>query len=236
MLRVGQPVLAEDPTTGLVAPEAVQAVLADPVSPLVAVDLSDGSAITATADHPFWVDTGALFAGHNWLAAGDLLAGDQLRTAGGKDVVVVRVRRGVGRAAVYTLTVAKDHTFFVGTSRVLVHNATCGFSADTVASAFQGMRGEGGHAMRYLIKAGLIPDSGSPQTKAEIFQRLVTPILLHPSKTFDWRVGNTLARGFAGEVRGTRVVVFVAKEGLYQGRVISAVVPEASGVAKWGLP
>ncbi len=110
-LRVGQPVLAEDPTTGLVAPEAVQAVLADPVSPLLAVDLSDGSAITATADHPFWVDTGALFAGHNWLAAGDLLAGDQLRTAGGKDVVVVRVRRGVGRAAVYTLTVAKDHTF-----------------------------------------------------------------------------------------------------------------------------
>jgi len=124
MLRVGQPVLAEDPTTGLVAPEAVQAVLADPVSPLVAVDLSDGSAITATADHPFWVDTGALFAGHNWLAAGDLLAGDQLRMASGKDVVVVRVRRGVGRAAVYTLTVAKDHTFFVGTARVLVHNSS----------------------------------------------------------------------------------------------------------------
>jgi len=124
-LRVGQTVLAEDPTTGLVAPEAVQAVLADPVSPLVAVDLSDGSAITATADHPFWVDAGALFAGHNWLAAGDLLPGDRLRTANGKDARVVRVRRGVGRATVYTLTVATDHTFFVGSASVLVHNGTC---------------------------------------------------------------------------------------------------------------
>jgi len=29
------------------------------VSPLVAVDLSDGNAITVTADHPFWLGNGA---------------------------------------------------------------------------------------------------------------------------------------------------------------------------------
>jgi len=51
--------------------------------------------------------------------------GDRLRTPGKAGAVVTGVRRDVGRAAVYTLTVAKDHTFFVGSARVLVHNASC---------------------------------------------------------------------------------------------------------------
>jgi len=38
--------------------------------------------------------------------------------------MVVGLRRNVGEAVVYTLTVAKDHTFFVGAARVLVHNAS----------------------------------------------------------------------------------------------------------------
>ena len=35
---------------------------------------------------------------------------------------MLRLRWNVGQARVYTLTVATDHTFFVGTARVLVHN------------------------------------------------------------------------------------------------------------------
>jgi YD repeat-containing protein len=35
---------------------------------------------------------------------------------------------------------------------------------------------------------------------------------------------------------GNPVVVFVAKEGPYQGRVLSAVVPDARQMAQWGLP
>jgi len=60
-----------------------------------------------------------------WIAAGDLVLGDRLRTPTGTDATVLGVRRDVDRAAVYTLTVAKDHTFFVGTAQVLVHNADC---------------------------------------------------------------------------------------------------------------
>ncbi len=71
--------LAENPTTGKVEAEAVQAVIQDPVSPLIAVNLSDGSAITVTADHPFWVDGGARLAGAGWFAAGRLQAGDEVR-------------------------------------------------------------------------------------------------------------------------------------------------------------
>jgi len=102
-LQPGQPVLAEDPTTGVVAPEAVQAVIDDGAKPLMALDLSDGAAITVAADHPFYVDRGALLRGSGWLHAGDLWPGDELRTAGGKSATVVELRRNVGEAVVYTL-------------------------------------------------------------------------------------------------------------------------------------
>ncbi len=52
-LRVGDTVLSEDPHTGTVESEPVQRLIADPVSPLVAVDLGDGSTSSVTADRPF---------------------------------------------------------------------------------------------------------------------------------------------------------------------------------------
>jgi len=110
-LHVGDVVQAENPATGKVEAEAVQAVIQDPVSPLIAVDLSDGSAITVTADHPFWVDAGAQLAGAGWFAAGRLQAGDEVRTTAGTHVMVVGLRCNVGYAVVYTLSVANDHTF-----------------------------------------------------------------------------------------------------------------------------
>jgi len=128
-LHVGDTVLSENPATGKVEAEAVQAVIADPISPLIAVDLSDGSAITVTADHPFWLDGGLMAPRAGWIQAGDLVLGDRLRTPSGQDVAVMGVRQNVGHAAVYTLTVAKDHTFFVGAARVLVHNSEQCFRA-----------------------------------------------------------------------------------------------------------
>jgi len=121
-LRKGMQVLAEDPTTGKVEAEPVLRLITDRVSPLLAVELSDGTTLKVTADHPFWVDSGDHLARAGWLHAEHLRPGDRLRTAKGKNVVVVRVRRNAGHAVVYTLTVAHDHTFFVGSAKVLVHN------------------------------------------------------------------------------------------------------------------
>ncbi len=121
-LHVGDSVLSENPMSGTVEAERVQAVFQDPVKPLMAIDLSDGSAITVTADHPFWVDQGAALAVSGWFAAGRLQVGDELRTVSGVGTMVVGLRRTVGRTDVYTLAVAKDHTYFVGSARVLVHN------------------------------------------------------------------------------------------------------------------
>ena len=122
-LRAGDTVLSEDPRTGKVDPEVVQTVLDDGVKPLIALDLSDGSTIRATANHLFWVEGGPGSSGAGWLEAGQIRPGDRLRTAAGTTVAVIRVRWNAGEAEVYTLTVASDHTFFVGTARVLVHNA-----------------------------------------------------------------------------------------------------------------
>jgi RHS repeat-associated protein len=116
-----------------------------------------------------------------------------------------------------------------------VKRLAAGFSADTASSAFQGMRNGGGHAMRHLIDDGIIPNKGSVAAKAQIFEEKLSPVLTSPSATFDWKLGGTMSRGFSGQVDGRTVVVFVAKEGPYQGSVISAVTPDAQGLAKWGL-
>ena len=122
-LKVGDTVLAEDPAKGKLEPEKVQAVIDDGVKPLLVLDLSDGSTLKVTSNHPFWVDGGPGLDGSGWLQAGQLRPGDRLRTASGKDVTVVEVRWNVGNAVVYTLTVANDHTYYVGAAQVLVHNA-----------------------------------------------------------------------------------------------------------------
>ena len=110
-----------------------------------------------------------------------------------------------------------------------------GFTQDTVGSAFQGMRSGGGHAMRHLIDEGLIPNAGSLQSRAALFENLTSPILTKPTAAFDWKLGDTMSRAFAGQAGGRNVVVFVAKEGAYQGRVLSAIVPDAAQMAQWGI-
>ncbi|MEO5662030.1 MAG: RHS repeat-associated core domain-containing protein, partial [Nocardioides sp.] len=110
-----------------------------------------------------------------------------------------------------------------------------GFADDAVASAFQGMRSGGGHATRHLREAGLIENAGSLASQVGKFAELTSPILRSPAKTFDWTIGNTAARAFAGMAGGKQVVVFVAKEGPYQGRVLSAVVPRGNQATVWGL-
>lgn len=89
--------------------------------------------------------------------------------------------------------------------------------------------------MRHLIDEGLVPNAGSLAARAQSFESITSPILRNPAATFEWRIGNTAARAFAGQAGGKHVFVFVAKEGPYQGRVLSAIVPDATQMAQWGL-
>ncbi|MET9969949.1 toxin C-terminal domain-containing protein, partial [Streptomyces sp. NPDC006356] len=76
--------------------------------------------VTATDGHPFWVP-----GLDDWIDAGDLRAGQALRTATGKDVRISAVEHRTVAARVHNLTVADAHTYYVlvGATPVLVHNS-----------------------------------------------------------------------------------------------------------------
>lgn len=56
------------------------------------------------------------------MLAGDLHAGEPVRTLDGQAAIVVWVHTVPGQADYYNLTVADDHTYVVGASRAVVHN------------------------------------------------------------------------------------------------------------------
>ena len=78
---------------------------------LIEIDLGD-EIISCTPRHRFY--TG------DWVAAQDLVVGDQLLTAAGQLVFVQRLRRRKAAVPVFNLTVP-EQTYFVGANRVLVH-------------------------------------------------------------------------------------------------------------------
>lgn len=58
----------------------------------MAVNLSDGSVVTVTPSHVFWVESGRLPRISGWLHAQDLWPGDRLRTACGYEAQVIQLR------------------------------------------------------------------------------------------------------------------------------------------------
>jgi hypothetical protein len=123
-VRVGDRVLAADEDSPDSAPRSarVATVITGLGSKkLVDVSVAGGKPITATEGHPFWVPSR-----HQWVTAGELVAGDWLRTSVGTFVQVTAVAHRSGWERVYNLTVGAEHTYFVLASgnAVLVHN--CG--------------------------------------------------------------------------------------------------------------
>ena len=91
--------------------------------------------ITATLEHPFWVE------GIGWIDAGDLKTGDVLLSADGRRLVVQAAVRSSGPAMVYNFTVDALHTYTVTQLRVVVHNVDdfCKFD-DKIAAKLAGNR------------------------------------------------------------------------------------------------
>jgi len=88
--------------------------------------LVDGETIVATPDHPFYHAKK-----HCWISAANLSAGDWLLTTDGPVLIEkVSCKTFDIPVTVYNLTVAQNHTYCVGTSEVVVHNA-----CDPVANA-----------------------------------------------------------------------------------------------------
>lgn len=121
-LRPGAQVLATDPQTGQTQAETVQSVMVNHDMDLmdVVVNTSQGQgSIDSTAHHLFWDLTT-----RKWTEADRLRTGDRLFTPDGQMATVARTVVVPGAEAMWDLTVANDHDFYVVTvnTAVLVHN------------------------------------------------------------------------------------------------------------------
>jgi fibronectin type 3 domain-containing protein len=129
-------VMAEDPITGVAGPRPVVNVIQGiGEKQLVDITVSSGDHLTATSNHPFWLEDA-----HDFVEAGSLPVGGLLRTSAGTYVQITAVAQRTEWARVYNLTVANLHTFYVGDAHVLVHNTNpvCGSAARRLLRAALG--------------------------------------------------------------------------------------------------
>ncbi|WP_329230980.1 polymorphic toxin-type HINT domain-containing protein [Streptomyces canus] len=115
-IRTGDRVWAQDPETGERRLRTVAGVMERTAGALVSVDIGTET-LRATTEHPFWVR------GKGWTGAEALRPGDRLTTLDGKGARVESVTKKRGPVQVFNFEVEGDHTYFVGASKVLVHNA-----------------------------------------------------------------------------------------------------------------
>ena len=113
LVQVGDLVLSENTTSGLLEFRPVVAAHLNEPSPTLRI-VFDDETIVATAIHRFWR------AGNGWTMARDLKAGDRLRMVGG--VVKVQSIEPAATQLVYNLDVAENRDFFVGKKGLLVHD------------------------------------------------------------------------------------------------------------------
>ncbi|WP_318783678.1 polymorphic toxin-type HINT domain-containing protein [Plantactinospora soyae] len=128
-VRVGDLVLATDPTTGETGAQPVtNLIVGQGEKKLVGVTIDlDGDRgdrigkLVATDGHPFWAaELGA------WIDATDLRVGSLLRTAAGTYVQITAIERWTAQnQRVHNLTVDTIHTYYVvaGNTPILVHNS-----------------------------------------------------------------------------------------------------------------
>ena len=125
-VQIGEFVLARNQQTGQEEPKRVSATISRRAPDLVTVTLADSrtgetEAITATPDHPFYVE------GSGWTTAGTLTKGMSIATHDGSPLTVDSLtwqRDEKSGFAVYNMTVEDDHDYIVGglNGGIWVHN------------------------------------------------------------------------------------------------------------------
>ncbi|WP_239158311.1 ricin-type beta-trefoil lectin domain protein [Streptomyces sp. SID13726] len=114
----GDRLLATDPKTGTTRSAPVTATFSHRADELVELTVADGGRLLTTPGHRVYVQ------GSGWTTVKELRVGDLLRTRDGASDAVTGLRTVAAPSAVWDLTVADLHTFYVlaGVTPVLVHN------------------------------------------------------------------------------------------------------------------
>jgi hypothetical protein len=130
-VRVGDQVQTMDPATGQQVVGTVTATLPH-TDDTVTLTFSDNSVIESTDEHPWWVPSQRAF-----IRTDHLTIGDQLLAADGQTVTVTNIEAAADDQPVFDLTVNGTHTFYVGTTPLLVHNCPRKTSTDQPAQITQ---------------------------------------------------------------------------------------------------
>lgn len=117
-VKVGDRVRSTDPYTGRSANGRVTAVVRHvTMHTLIEITLSDGTRIVATGGHPFW-DANV----QRFVTAAHLAKGETLQRPGGREISIAAIDRTRRVSIAYNLSVEGLHTFYAGSTPVLVHN------------------------------------------------------------------------------------------------------------------
>ncbi|WP_371617591.1 polymorphic toxin-type HINT domain-containing protein [Streptomyces sp. NBC_00454] len=167
-VKDGDVVMATDPQTGETRPKTVTTTITTPDDKdFTDLTLTDEAAprgppakITSTYHHPYWSETR-----HQWVDAGELNAGEQLRQPNGTTLTVTATHNYPYAVTTHNLTVDDFHTYYVlaGATPVLVHNCKTstpqdgsGLSDDDLLTAAQGERD------RFAREVGAMPTNKRP--------------------------------------------------------------------------
>lgn len=109
---------------------------------LIDITLDNGEVISTTDNHPFYVKIGDRW---EWIEAGELQPQSILLDKEGSEQSVDIIERSPFQGRVFNLTIKNDHTFIVGQSGVITHNAgRCDDKLDKL-HMYEGSRGGGVH-------------------------------------------------------------------------------------------
>ncbi|ROT98918.1 tandem-95 repeat protein [Marinobacter sp. R17] len=135
-IEIGDFVLSYNETTDeQVFQEVVHLIEHEGDYQIINVEVTDGTILQATQEHPFYVDG-------EWVNAEDLLVTDWLTTLHGR-VSLSEVSVQEGHSTVYNFSVANTHTYYIGEPGFLVHNASCVPSVDNMSEFFKTAFGAG---------------------------------------------------------------------------------------------
>ncbi|OZV81609.1 hypothetical protein CA850_10595 [Micromonospora echinospora] len=235
-VRVGDKVVATDPTTGRTEVRAVTALIIGSGSKnLVEITVdTDGDKgdrtgkITATDGHPFWVANEG-----RWADAKDLKPGYVFETADHRPASVVAVRKWTEQRQVHNLTIDEIHTYYVlaGKTSVLVHNCG-GVGRDLIDGEAQyhiiaGNRTGGGHKWPGQPGKTVFPQSWDTDKILDG----VADVATNPSNSWTWQKG---AHGSLYTRRGDPSRVKI--EGVHDGVQIRVIFEPATDRVITGFP
>ncbi len=121
-LKVGDIVYTYNEQNGKIEEKPVERTFINSSSEIASITFENGEKIENTKPHPYYV------IGKGWTETKDLKLGDKILTQSGKAEKIVNIKTNMKakEILVYNLRIQDNHNYFVGTTKLLVHNTLAG--------------------------------------------------------------------------------------------------------------